>query len=303
MRIDIHAIATFGTCRQQRLHASDDADTDNDHLRRDHGAISELHAADFGTVANNFRNRNIGPQVNAVRAARNVPEAQAGSRYVSFGHSQGGHTSVWTGHLGEEYAPELDLLGVAAAAPALNLPDIMGAQWDTAVGWVIGPDVMESWPAYYPDLPMEGLLTSAGADSSARLAGECIKESAIEALVREKLGQQFFAENPSTIPAWAAATREQTPAPLPPSMPVFIAQGTADTVVLPWPNAIVQEQWCAAGSAIEMLWMGGVSHQAAATTAGPQAVVWIADRFAGRPAGRTCDVPPPVPAAVPVSSS
>ena len=242
-------------------------------------------------------------QVNAVRAARNVPEAQAGSRYVSFGHSQGGHTSVWTGHLGEEYAPELDLLGVAAAAPALNLPDIMGAQWDTAVGWVIGPDVMESWPAYYPDLPMEGLLTSAGADSSARLAGECIKESAIEALVREKLGQQFFAENPSTIPAWAAATREQTPAPLPPSMPVFIAQGTADTVVLPWPNAIVQEQWCAAGSAIEMLWMGGVSHQAAATTAGPQAVVWIADRFAGRPAGRTCDVPPPVPAAVPVSSS
>ena len=31
--------------------------------------------------------------------------------------------------LGEEYAPELDLLGVAAAAPALNLPEIMGAQW------------------------------------------------------------------------------------------------------------------------------------------------------------------------------
>ena len=60
--------------------------------------------------------------VNAVRAARNVPEAEAGTRYATWGHSQGGHSSVWTGHLGEEYAPELDLLGVAAAAPALDSP-------------------------------------------------------------------------------------------------------------------------------------------------------------------------------------
>ena len=82
-------------------------------------------------------------------------------------------------------------------------------------------------------------------------------------------------------------------------MPVFIAQGTTDEVVLPWPNAIVQEQWCAAGSAISVLWMGEVSHQDAARVGGPAAVEWIADRFAGRPAGRTCDVPPPIPARAP----
>ena len=86
-------------------------------------------------------------------------------------------------------------------------------------------------------------------------------------------------------------------------MPAFIAQGTADQVVLPWPNAMVQEQWCDAGSSLSVLWMGGVSHQAAATTAGPSAVAWIADRFAGRPAPRTCDVPPPVAAADPAASS
>jgi hypothetical protein len=39
---------------------------------------------------------------------------------------------------------------------------------------------------------------------------------------------------------------------------------------------------------------------AAATTAGPMAVDWIADRFAGRPAPRTCDVPPPAAAVAPV---
>jgi hypothetical protein len=85
-------------------------------------------------------------------------------------------------------------------------------------------------------------------------------------------------------------------------MPVFIAQGTADTGVLPWPNAMVQEDWCASGSAISMLWMGGISHQAAATTAGPSAVAWLADRFAGRPAPRTCDTLPPVAAQPPATA-
>lgn len=232
--------------------------------------------------------------VNAVRAARNVPEAKAGTRYATWGHSQGGHSSVWTGHLGKEYAPELELVGVAAAAPALDLPAIMGQQWNTLAGWVIGPDVVESWPVYYPDLPLDGVLTEAGSSASEQLAHECIKEAALEALVRQKVGQRFFAEDPLSVPAWAAAADDQTPPPLGADMPVFIAQGTTDEVVLPWPNAIVQQDWCAAGSSISVLWMGGIGHMKAATTAGPSAVAWIAERFAGRPAPRTCDVPPPV---------
>ena len=237
--------------------------------------------------------------VNSVRAAQAIPEAQAGDRYVAFGHSQGGHSSVWTGHLGPEYAPELTLLGVAAAAPALDLPEIASAQWDTTVGWVIGSDLIESWPTYYPDLPVESILTTSGADAQARLAAECIGQSAIEASLRETFGEKFFATNPNDQPSWGTALKEQAPPPLPDSMPVFIAQGTTDEVVLPWPNAIVQEQWCAAGSAISVLWMGEVNHQDAAKVGGPAAVEWIADRFAGRPAGRTCDVPPPIPARPP----
>jgi hypothetical protein len=81
---------------------------------------------------------------------------------------------------------------------------------------------------------------------------------------------------------------------MPVDMPVFIAQGTTDEVVLPWPNSIIQKEWCDAGSTISMLWMGDVNHQDAALVSGPAAVDWIAGRFAGRPAGRSCDVPPPV---------
>lgn len=234
--------------------------------------------------------------VNAVRAAQQMPEAAAGSRYATFGHSQGGHASIWTGHLGPEYAPELELLGVAAAAPALNLSEIASAQWDTAVGWVIGSDLVESWPTYYPGLPVDSILSRAGRSASARLAAECIKESGLEALAREKAGQQIFAFDPLEDPAWRDAMEEQTPPVMPADMPVFIAQGTTDEVVLPWPNAMIQEEWCKAGATVSFLWMGDVNHQEAAHVSGPAAVDWIADRFAGRPAGRSCDVAPPVSA-------
>jgi len=232
--------------------------------------------------------------VNSVRAVRTIPEARAGDRYVTFGHSQGGHAAIWTGHLGPEYAPELTLLGVAAAAPALDLPEIASAQWDTPVGWVIGSDLIESWPTYYPDLPVDAILTSAGVRNEARLATECIKAAALEALIREKAGQQFFRTNPLDDPAWRRALEEQTPPPMPASMPVFIAQGTNDEVVLPWPNAMVADQWCRAGSTVAMLWLGDVNHMAAAQVAGPSAFQWIFQRFAGAPAQSTCGLPLPV---------
>lgn len=232
--------------------------------------------------------------VNSVRAARNIPQAEAGDRYVTLGHSQGGHASIWTGHLGRTYAPELTLLGVAAAAPALDLEAIAGAQWNTIVGWVIGSDVLESWPTVYPDLPIDSMITKTGRDAESRLRAECIKQSGLEATVREAFGEQFFSSDPVKQPLWAQALKDQTPPPLPAAMPAFIAQGTADDVVLPWPNAIVQDEWCRAGSTIEVLWMGEVNHMNAALVGGPSFVEWIADRFAGRPAARSCDVPPPV---------
>ena len=232
--------------------------------------------------------------VNSVRAARNIPEAHAGTNWVVWGHSQGGHSALWTGHLAREFAPELTLKAVAAAAPAAELQDIIDAQWQTAVGWAIGPEVVSSWPNYYPNLNPEGFVSSAGLRNTERLANECIVAAALEGFVRTDFGQNYFARKPTDNPSWSAAAKAQTPAPLPASMPVFIAQSIADTVVLAWPNAALQNQWCAAGSDITMAWLGVVSHQDTAMTVGPEAVAWIDDRFHDRPTARTCNVPPPI---------
>lgn len=235
--------------------------------------------------------------VNSVRAAIAFEPAQAGDRYVVWGHSQGGHSTLWAGHLAPELAPDLTLLGVAAAAPAAELVDIMDAQWNSVVGWVIGPEVMRSWPFVDPILDPSQVLTTRGAELTDALAEECIATAALDGQAQQVRGIDYFAVNPITVVPWREQAERQTPPPLPGSMPVFIGQSVSDVVVLGWPNGRLQERWCAAGSVLTTTWLNGVNHQDTAIAIGPDAVRWITDRFAEIPATRTCDQPPPVTSA------
>jgi pimeloyl-ACP methyl ester carboxylesterase len=231
--------------------------------------------------------------VNAVRAART--HTGAGPRFVVWGHSQGGHSALWSGHLAEEIAPELNLIGVAAAAPAAELRLVVQAQWQVpAWGWALGPEILQSWPVVYPGLDVTGVVTASGIADAPRVAQECIVRAALEGVVRGGRGEDFFDKDPMSVAGWRTVAEEQSVPPMPPDMPVFIGQSTSDTVVLPWPNAVLQNRWCAAGSTLDTLWIGDVAHQKTAIVIGPQVVRWIDARFAGLPATNTCDEPPPV---------
>ncbi len=238
--------------------------------------------------------------VNSVRAVAQLPGADTSKSWGVYGHSQGGHSAIWTGQLANELAPELSLVGVAAAAPAAELTRILDAQWSGLIGWVIGAEVLHSWPLEYPELPVDSILTSEAQNSYMGLAEDCVQNAALEATVRQNIyGQNFFEKNPLSVPEWLAAMEAQTPAPLPADLPFFLAQGTADEVVLPEPNAYLEQKWCAAGSTLTSLWMGGVGHVSAGLDAGPSVVRWMWERFEGLPALSTCDFPPPVATEVP----
>jgi dipeptidyl aminopeptidase/acylaminoacyl peptidase len=55
--------------------------------------------------------------LDAARAAAALPDAGASSNVIVYGHSQGGHAVLFAGELAPSYAPDLNLLGVAAGAP------------------------------------------------------------------------------------------------------------------------------------------------------------------------------------------
>lgn len=241
-----------------------------------------------------IKDQEVRDTVNSIRALRSLPDSLTGNDFAVYGYSQGGHSALWTGHLSKQFAPELDLVGVAVAAPAADLTSIIDRQWDSVVGWGIGADVSRSWSIVYPDLPVNPLLTDAARDNYERIAEICVFGTFVEGTIRHDIFKQnFFADNPVNNSLWAQVLIDQTPPPYSAELPLMLVQGTADQIVLAGTNANLQESWCAAGSTINALWLEGVDHLNVADMAGPAVAGWIADRFAGLTAPNTCSVRPP----------
>jgi hypothetical protein len=84
-----------------------------------------------------------------VRAAVAMPEPGAAARFVVWGHSQGGHAALYTGELAHRYAPELTMLGVAAAAPATYLGPLFEADINSTDGRLLAAYALWSWSSIY----------------------------------------------------------------------------------------------------------------------------------------------------------
>src|SRR5256714_7798988 len=65
--------------------------------------------------------------LDSVRAARQISKLTLDQRVVVWGYSQGGHAALWTGIVGPRYAPDLEIPGVPAIAPAANSQHILAA--------------------------------------------------------------------------------------------------------------------------------------------------------------------------------
>jgi pimeloyl-ACP methyl ester carboxylesterase len=236
----------------------------------------------------------------AVQAARQVTAADAGAQVAIFGHSQGGHSALWTGLLADRIAPELNIAGVAAAAPAAELTAVFNAEWNGSQAWLLAPDVVASWTTFYPQLT-DRVLTPFARAFGPRVTRQCITSAVVQAHLLYALGLPFTVKDPMQHPGWSAAAAAQTPPPLPADLPLLLIQSTTDQTIPPSTTADLQTNWCAAGSRVNALWLSGLSHIETATSASSMVIDWIADRFAGNLTVHTCtppppsDTPPPVP--------
>jgi acetyl esterase/lipase len=230
--------------------------------------------------------------LDSVRAARLMPQADAGNRFAVWGHSQGGQAALFTGLIAKGYAPELNLVGVAAAAPATDLRTLLADDFGTVGGKNLLAMTLWSWAQVY-GAPIHGVVVPADMPTVDMLAGECI-ESLYDLVIRHRterpLEQSFLSvKNLTDIEPWRSLLTLNTPGALPPGIPVFIAQGETDRLVQPAVTQAYVARLCQAGSRVRLDLMPGVGHGFAAHDSAPAAIAWIADRFAGAPAPDDCD--------------
>ena len=228
--------------------------------------------------------------LDSVRAARHVAGRTASDRFVVWGHSQGGQGALFTGKLARAYAPELQLLGVAAAAPASELANLFNADLSTPAGKVLTAYTLWSWSRVYgaPLGPVVGPVQRLDVD---RIAATCNSGLGLVDLGLDTLSLRtsFLKVNDLTqISPWRELIARNTPTPPIGRAPVFLAQGTADTIV---PYKVTEDylgKLCRAGTTVAFDLMPGVSHSFAGIVSAPQALEWMAGRFAGLPAPTSC---------------
>ena len=222
--------------------------------------------------------------IDSVRAARSFPGLENSSRYAVWGHSQGGQAALFTGMMAKAYAPELQLVGVAAAAPATDLAALMTDDLNSAGGRNLTAMTMWSWARVF-DAPINEVVEPAAMATVDALANECI-EGAFDLYVREKmsapLATTFLSvKNPATIEPWKSLLAQNTAGDLPTDIPLFLSQGLADGLVRPAVTQDYKERQCKAGSKVKMLLMPGVSHGFIGYDSADAAADWMANRFRG----------------------
>jgi pimeloyl-ACP methyl ester carboxylesterase len=229
--------------------------------------------------------------LDSVRAARAIPESAAEARFTVWGHSQGGQAALFTGIEAAHYAPELKLVGVAAAAPATDLSALMTDDLGTGGGNNITAMTLWSWARVY-GAPMDKVLAPQAEPVIDRLTKLCI-ERWFDMFTRRgptmALEKSFLrVDNLAEEEPWRRLLEENSPGPLPTDIPVFLAQGSADGLVRPAIMEAYRARLCRNSNRVEFVLMPGVGHAFIARDVAGAAVAWMAARFAGEPAPTNC---------------
>ncbi len=221
--------------------------------------------------------------LDSVRAARQMPGLKLAAHTVVWGHSQGGHAALWTGIIGPRYAPEINIVGVAAIAPAADMKSILAM--NESVDKRLGPYIALAYGRFYSEITFEQALRPEAVNAARQIVNLCgffppEDPVRIAALTATFAGPALAT---ATQPALAARLEKNT-ADGKIAAPELIAQGLADdTVPPPATNAYV-DQRCAAGQRLEYWTFAGRDHGTIVRAGSPldaPLVAWTRARFAG----------------------
>lgn len=219
--------------------------------------------------------------LDAARAARAIPQSQASDRVVLWGHSQGGAAVLFAAERAADYAPELQIAAVAAAAPAANLTSLMRSHLDDISGVTIGSYAFTAFAEVY-DEPIAEILTPAAQRIVPQMNELCLLAH-IDQLheMGESLIGDFTTVDPTTTEPWATLLQQNSAGSAAFDAPVFIAQGLEDQLVVPQDTADFAAHEASLGMHVTYHEVPFATHGTIAYLALPGLLQWL-DRVGAR---------------------
>jgi pimeloyl-ACP methyl ester carboxylesterase len=217
--------------------------------------------------------------LDSVRAILRLPGVQASPRFAVWGHSQGGHAALFTAKIASSYAPELQLVGAAAAAPVTDVAALIEQPGRDPLWGALLSYTVWSWSHAF-GLDPNGIVQPSARAAIDTAAKDCL-ESRPELDRLQADTSPLHDESIDPQEQWRTLLSENVPKPPQTRVPLFIAQGERDPIIVPSITSAFVRRLCKGHVPVRYLRMPGVDHYTAGVRSAAAAAAWIADRFAG----------------------
>ena len=185
--------------------------------------------------------------------------------------------------------------GVAALAPASDLPTIVKHVDDVTGGSIFASYAFAAYSAIEPDVTYDRYVRPGAQTFVRSMAQRCLTDPDMALSILAVLGTtqdpDVFAEDPTTGPLGAALRANAAPTLIGP--PVLVGQGAADSIVLPSVQDDFVARMCEAGQRVDYRRYAGFQHAQVMEGYSPltaDLLEWTRGRFAATDAGLGCTV-------------
>lgn len=222
--------------------------------------------------------------IDLVAAARSVPEAGAGDRWVVTGVSQGGHAALVTGEQAAERLPDAELLGTVAIAPGAELGTDFG---DALQIRIITTMVLVGVAAEDPSVDLADYLSPPAVEAAASIEEGCVGDI-LNTMPAVAGAPDYWVTDPRTSPVGEAWLEANDPGQVVADAPLLVVQGGQDILVVPARTDALIERLCGIGQVVELLEVPEGDHDTVTGLAEDDITAWVAARFAGEDPTTTC---------------
>jgi pimeloyl-ACP methyl ester carboxylesterase len=216
--------------------------------------------------------------LDAVRAARQLTGTSGKS--VIWGHSQGGGASLWAAELAPTYAPDANVVGAIAGAPAVELK-LLGTVLRTSPFFGYLFMAAGGFRAAYPDIDLSTVFTPAGIEATVAAENACYETIAA---LRGKPSADYITADLAAVEPIASYLEDNTPGNIATAVPIFVYQGEKDEQIPVAGSLLLLNRACKVGgfTMVRKTYPDG-THTSVIPMAMADIKAFATDRLAGAP--------------------
>jgi hypothetical protein len=227
--------------------------------------------------------------LDSIRGTLASPEAElpdgATTKVVAMGYSGGAIATGWTAQLHPDYAPEIDLVGVASGGTPADLEAAAASMDGTLDGGGLFVGAAFGVTREYPELLT--LINAKGLAHAERIKDDCLYQ--LVARPFDSVKKYSDSPDPLREPVAQQVLQElKMGGSLAPTAPVYLWHSKLDQLIPYRVAPALRDDWCSQGTKVRLVSDLVSEHITGAIKYASPAQSWLIDRLNGKPLAKTC---------------